>query len=90
MASPASADWLFLGSAANYYIAGRYGVFAQLSSVSANLLHHTVEMFMKAALNQTMSLEELKGLNHHLPKSVGGLPQGLPVRHARAAVHAGD
>jgi len=49
-------------------LAGRYGMFAGLVPVAANL-HHGVEMLLKGALSKTMTLEDLKlQLRHNLPK----------------------
>jgi hypothetical protein len=53
-----------------YYVAGRYGVFAALIPVAANLHHHAVEMLLKGALSKSMSLTEMKDkLGHELEKS---------------------
>ena len=51
-----------------YYLAGRYGVFAGLIPVAANLHHHGIEMLLKGALSNAMTLEELTDLRHNLPK----------------------
>jgi hypothetical protein len=52
-----------------YYLAGRYGMFAGLIPVAANLLHHGVEMLLKGELSKTMTPEQLKvELMHNLPK----------------------
>jgi hypothetical protein len=52
-----------------YYVAGRFGVFAALIPVAANLHHHAIEMLLKGALSKTMKLEELKNkLGHKLEK----------------------
>jgi hypothetical protein len=80
-----SADWLFLASGADYYISGRYAVFAQLSPVCANLLHHAIEMFMKAALDRTMDLTALKKTGPSFAKHLGGVPAGIS-EHAAPAV----
>jgi hypothetical protein len=59
----------FFKFGSQYYVAGRYGVFAGLMPVAANLHHHAIEMFLKGALSKSMSLEELKRkLGHRLPK----------------------
>jgi hypothetical protein len=53
-----------------YYVAGRYGVFAGLIPVAANLHHHAIEMLLKGALSKKMTLEELKNkLGHKLEKT---------------------
>jgi|SRR5271165_3969791 len=40
----------FFGLGWQYYIAGRYSVFAGLIPVAGNILHHAVEMFLKGGL----------------------------------------
>jgi len=52
-----------------YYVSGRYAIFAGLVPVAGNLLHHAVEMFLKGGLASSMDLSELKGLGHNLPKT---------------------
>lgn len=50
-----------------YYVAGRYGVFAALMPVAANLHHHAIEMLIKGALSKTKSVKEMKSkLGHKL------------------------
>src|SRR4051794_31681926 len=50
-----------------YYVAGRYGVFASLIPVAANFHHHAIEMLLKGALSQGMTLKEMKDkLGHKL------------------------
>jgi len=50
-----------------YYVAGRYGVFASLLPVAANLHHHAIEMLLKGALSKSMTLKEMKDkLGHKL------------------------
>jgi hypothetical protein len=52
-----------------YYVAGRYGVFAALIPVAANLHHHAIEMLLKGALSKSMTLQEMKDkLGHKLDK----------------------
>jgi hypothetical protein len=63
-----SALELFFSSATQYYISGRYAVFAGLGPVVGNLLHHALEMYLKGALSKTMPLDQLKKLSHNLPK----------------------
>ena len=63
-----SAVQLFFSTATQYYISGRYAVFAGLSPVAGNLLHHAVEMYLKGALSKLMTLDQLKRLSHDLPK----------------------
>jgi hypothetical protein len=61
----------FFSSASQYYVAGRFAVFAGLNPVAANLMHHAIEMYLKGALlkRKTKTLGELKHeLGHSLPK----------------------
>jgi hypothetical protein len=58
---------LFISSAIDYYVAGRFAVFAGLTPTAGNLLHHAVEMSLKAALSKRdWSLGDLKKLGHRL------------------------
>jgi hypothetical protein len=50
-----------------YYVLGRYAAFAGQAPVAGNVLHHAVEMFLKEALSQTMSLDDIRTLGHDLP-----------------------
>jgi hypothetical protein len=63
-------DWLeaFLDLAMQYYVAGRFAARAGLVPVHGNLLHHAVEMFLKAVLVGTLTPEELarKPYGHNL------------------------
>lgn len=59
----------FLSSGMQYYVSGRFAIFAGLVPVAGNLLHHAVEMFLKGGLAGSMELGELKGLGHSLPKT---------------------
>jgi hypothetical protein len=52
---------LFFSAGSQYYIAGRFGVFAGLNPVVGNLLHHAIEMDLKGALSKTKSISELAG-----------------------------
>jgi hypothetical protein len=56
-------DHLFISAGMDYYVAGRYAVFAGLNPTAANLLHHAVEMALKGALaKKGMDLKALKKL----------------------------
>jgi hypothetical protein len=56
-------------SAMDYYVAGRYAVFAALNPTAANLLHHAVERALKGALvKKGMNLDALRDLKHNLQK----------------------
>jgi hypothetical protein len=65
-------DWWFCNFGAHYYIAGRWMVHtgSGVSPVAGNILHHAVEMFLKAAL-VPLSTSQLKDLSHNLVKLWG-------------------
>lgn len=50
----------FFNFGTQYYIAGRFAVFAQLMPVAANLLHHAIEMYLKGCLVGTLTLDQMK------------------------------
>jgi hypothetical protein len=53
-----------------YYVAGRYGMFAGLMPVAANMHHHAIEMVLKGALSKSLSIEEIRfKLGHDLPRT---------------------
>ena len=58
----------FAQLAVQYYVAGRYAAIAQLIPVLGNLLHHAIEMSLKAALADHMTLKQLRNLSHDLTK----------------------
>ena len=58
----------FAQLAVQYYVAGRYAAIAQLIPVLGNLLHHAIEMSLKAALADHMTLQQLRNLSHDLTK----------------------
>ena len=51
-----------------YNVAGRTAFFHQINPVCGTLLHHAVEMSLKAALTDILTLPELRRLNHSLPR----------------------
>src|SRR5262249_17778362 len=60
-------DSLFISAGMQYYVAGRYAVFAGLNPTAANLLYHAVAMVLKGALaKKGMDLKALKRLSHDL------------------------
>ena len=66
-------DWehsrtIFVETATQYYIAGRFSAIHHLFPVSGNLLHHAVEMYLKGLLAKKYTLKELKGFRHNLFK----------------------
>jgi len=50
----------FCDLATQYYISGRLAAKCFLVPVYGNLLHHAVEMFLKAVLVGTLSIDEMK------------------------------
>ena len=70
MASPLAQDAKthFAQLAVQYYVAGRSAAISQMIPVLGNLLHHAVEMSLKAALAPSLTMRDLKGLSHNLPK----------------------
>jgi hypothetical protein len=56
----------FFELATQYYVAGRFGAFAQTMPVAANLLHHAIEMYLKGALASHLTLPQLKTVGHCL------------------------
>ena len=58
----------FAQLAVQYYAAGRHAAIAQLNPVLGNLLHHAVEMALKASLTDCKTLLQLKDLGHDLTK----------------------
>jgi hypothetical protein len=59
-----------------YYTADRYAVYAHLSPGGANLIHHAVELLMKAAIGRGKRWDEILtfggspkhgGMGHELP-----------------------
>jgi hypothetical protein len=50
----------FFETGSQYYIAGRYAVFAWLKPVGGNILHHAIEQLLKGALSETIPLDQMK------------------------------
>ena len=63
------ADWHFLDRGMQYYIAGRFCALAQQFPVCANLLHHSLEMFLKGALCRGHSKIQLQLMGHNIWKA---------------------
>ena len=63
--------WLHLAKVGmQYYITGRAAARGHLVPVAGNLLHHAVEMILKADLSRTLPLEEIKKkYGHRLVKT---------------------
>jgi HEPN domain-containing protein len=51
-----------------YYIGGRFLALTRQFPVSANLLHHAIEMLLKGALSRTHSRDQIRALRHDLKK----------------------
>lgn len=60
--------YAFARLAIDYYGLGRFAVLTHSTMVAANLLHHAVEMILKAALAPFLGLAELKKISHSLSK----------------------
>jgi hypothetical protein len=56
----------FVKLSLQYYVTGRFAVLNQLHSAAPTLLHHAVELILKAALAATQSLTDLKQHGHGL------------------------
>jgi hypothetical protein len=56
----------FMQLAFQYYVVGRTAYFQSLMPVCGNLLHHAVEMSLKAALTDKLTLPELENFRHKL------------------------
>ena len=69
----------FAQLAIQYYVAGRAAAIQQLIPVLGNLLHHAVEMSLKAALAGSHSMSQLKGLGHSLPRLWGAFAAQYPT-----------
>jgi hypothetical protein len=70
-AAPIDIDMLrirFIEYGLQYYAAGRCAVATALNPVAANIIHHAVEMFLKAALCAHTTEDERRKLGHDLPK----------------------
>ena len=66
--SPEDVKLHFAQLSVQYFVAGRSAAINQLIPVLGNLLHHAVELALKAALAPKLALQDLKRLNHNLPK----------------------
>lgn len=51
--------------AVQYYVAGRYAVFAGLNPIAGNLLHHAIELAMQGHFSRTLSAADLKQKYKH-------------------------
>ena len=57
----------FLSMGFQYLVLGRAAAIEEFMPVAGNVLHHAVEMFLKAALADRVSVSELKSIGHKLP-----------------------
>jgi len=58
----------FAQIAVQYYVAGRSAAISQLIPVLGNLLHHAIEVSLKAVLAEHKTLRELRSLSHDLTR----------------------
>lgn len=61
-----------------YFIAGRSAAFQQLIPILGNLLHHAVEMALKAHLAQSLTLKQLVAYRHNLPRLWNAFKASVP------------
>ena len=61
-----AAHFEFARLATQYHAAGRFAALSHCIPVAGNLLHHSIEMFLKCVLVKSLSLKELKALGHNL------------------------
>ena len=52
--------------ATQYYASGRFAALSGILPVSANLLHHAVEIYLKGALAPVLDLKAMRKLSHDL------------------------
>jgi hypothetical protein len=58
----------FFRASIEYYVSGRFAVFAPVGQIAGNLLHHAIEMALKGALaKKQKTLADLKRYLHDLP-----------------------
>lgn len=55
----------YFSLAVQYYVAGRYAVYAGLNPVAGNLLHHAIELAMKGHFSRTLGSADLKEKYKH-------------------------
>ena len=61
-----AAHFEFARLATQYHASGRFAAPSHCIPVAGNLLHHSIEMFLKCVLVKSLSLKELKALGHNL------------------------
>ena len=70
----------YFSSAIQYYIAGRYAVFAGLNPVAGNLLHHAVEMAIEGHFSKTSPDTNLKKKTRDIRWSCSGRTSKIALR----------
>lgn len=65
-----------------YYVAGRSAAIAQLIPVLGNLLHHAIDMSLKAALAKHKTLRELEKMSHDLTNIWAQFKAQYPTQEA--------
>jgi hypothetical protein len=63
-----AAQFHFAQLAVQYQAAGRFAAFSNCVPVAGNLLHHSIEMFLKCALARTLTMKEMWKIGHSLNK----------------------
>jgi hypothetical protein len=64
----AMSDHLYL-SAVDYYVAGRFAARASLVPLAGNMMHHAIELSLKAALVERVGMDKLRHkFGHNVPK----------------------
>jgi hypothetical protein len=61
-----AAHFEFARLATQYHASGRFAALSHCIPVAGNLLHHSIEMFLKCVLIKSLTLKELKTLGHNL------------------------
>jgi hypothetical protein len=88
MSTPTPDDYRlhFAQLAVQYFVAGRAAALDRLIPVLGNLLHHAVEMALKASLAPSYSMSQMKALGHSLPRLwdafAAAYPSAVTLTHA--------
>jgi hypothetical protein len=64
--------------ATQYYASGRFAILNGILSVSANLFHHAIEMYLKGALAPVLDIKTMRKLKHNLPQIWACTKQAFP------------
>lgn len=65
--------------ATQYYASGRFAALSEILPLSANLLHHAVEMYLKGALAPVLDLKAMRKLGHDLRQMWDTAKQTFPA-----------